>query len=390
MGKSFNKKCFAVQIGRAPGVYKTWPECEKQTKGFPGALFKGFQTEKEAQAFVDARQEDRSAHNRPMQPQDSCTSSNAGERQADENSDLANQAAWAKYNADKAAYDTQQEVIKKQWEVPCPPFSLSCFLFRLHYSIDSQPSLFLKRNFLKDYHKAQAAFKQQQQQPQQQQQTQQNNPYAAQWAAYNAQQAMQRAPPTTTHQHDSNNNNESFDDEFGDIDNSMLSEIDDVLSQQASQQKPPRRHGECFYFPEGKCFKGAKCPYKHLNPDGIPATIVQSPKQSPKLVPKGTNVRATFRISRRDRAGGGNTTASLPSSAEGVLRGKQNVSLYIQGGEVWFQFNYVKPAIDAIKECIKGRRYDQAKKQWAAPLEALPDCVKLFEHMGRKVVTRFT
>jgi len=45
-------KFYAVVKGMTPGVYKTWKECKKQVNGFPGALFKKFETEKEAKEFI--------------------------------------------------------------------------------------------------------------------------------------------------------------------------------------------------------------------------------------------------------------------------------------------------------------------------------------------------
>lgn len=36
------KKYYAVRVGRKPGVYETWAECQAQTKGFSGAEFKSF------------------------------------------------------------------------------------------------------------------------------------------------------------------------------------------------------------------------------------------------------------------------------------------------------------------------------------------------------------
>ncbi|MDR3566185.1 MAG: ribonuclease H family protein [Negativicutes bacterium] len=46
------KKYYAVKVGRVPGVYKTWDECNKQVKGYPGALFKGFPSEGEADEYL--------------------------------------------------------------------------------------------------------------------------------------------------------------------------------------------------------------------------------------------------------------------------------------------------------------------------------------------------
>ncbi|PPR06827.1 hypothetical protein CVT26_003853 [Gymnopilus dilepis] len=43
---------YAVRVGRNPGVYHSWPECEKQVKGFPGARYKKFDLQEDADAFV--------------------------------------------------------------------------------------------------------------------------------------------------------------------------------------------------------------------------------------------------------------------------------------------------------------------------------------------------
>ncbi|WP_400241444.1 viroplasmin family protein [Niallia sp. JL1B1071] len=43
------KKYYVVWSGRKPGIYRTWAECEKQTKGFKGAAFKSFPTLEEAE-----------------------------------------------------------------------------------------------------------------------------------------------------------------------------------------------------------------------------------------------------------------------------------------------------------------------------------------------------
>jgi ribonuclease H-related protein len=47
-----SKKYYAVKVGQTPGVYKTWDECSKQVKGYPGALFKSFPTESEAREYA--------------------------------------------------------------------------------------------------------------------------------------------------------------------------------------------------------------------------------------------------------------------------------------------------------------------------------------------------
>lgn len=45
-------KFYAVRNGHKPGVYTTWPSCEEQVKGFPGAVYKAFPTKAQALAFV--------------------------------------------------------------------------------------------------------------------------------------------------------------------------------------------------------------------------------------------------------------------------------------------------------------------------------------------------
>lgn len=45
-------KFYAVRKGKKPGIYRTWPEAQKQIMGFSGAEFKSFPTEREAQDFI--------------------------------------------------------------------------------------------------------------------------------------------------------------------------------------------------------------------------------------------------------------------------------------------------------------------------------------------------
>lgn len=46
---SAKKKYYVVWKGRKTGIYTSWAECEKQTKGYQGASFKSFPTLEEAQ-----------------------------------------------------------------------------------------------------------------------------------------------------------------------------------------------------------------------------------------------------------------------------------------------------------------------------------------------------
>ncbi len=46
------KKFYAVRCGRQSGIYKTWADCQKQTIGYKGAVYKGFSTLEEAENFL--------------------------------------------------------------------------------------------------------------------------------------------------------------------------------------------------------------------------------------------------------------------------------------------------------------------------------------------------
>lgn len=46
------KKYYVVKVGKVPGIYFNWPDCQAQVVGFPGAIYKGFKTLEEAEAFL--------------------------------------------------------------------------------------------------------------------------------------------------------------------------------------------------------------------------------------------------------------------------------------------------------------------------------------------------
>lgn len=46
-------KVYAVRNGRETGIFDTWAECQAAVKGYPGAVFKGFATRQEAQAYLE-------------------------------------------------------------------------------------------------------------------------------------------------------------------------------------------------------------------------------------------------------------------------------------------------------------------------------------------------
>lgn len=42
------RKFYVVWVGRVPGIYCNWDDCREQVEGFPGAKFKGFNSQTEA------------------------------------------------------------------------------------------------------------------------------------------------------------------------------------------------------------------------------------------------------------------------------------------------------------------------------------------------------
>ncbi|MBQ2503636.1 MAG: RNase H1/viroplasmin domain-containing protein, partial [Lachnospiraceae bacterium] len=47
------KKFYAIKAGVKPGIYTDWGEASAQVKGFKGAIYKGFETRAEAEAFME-------------------------------------------------------------------------------------------------------------------------------------------------------------------------------------------------------------------------------------------------------------------------------------------------------------------------------------------------
>ncbi|AKP68011.1 ribonuclease H family protein [Companilactobacillus ginsenosidimutans] len=49
------QKYYAVRRGRKPGIYRSWPDCQKQVNGFENARYKSFTTEAEAEEFLKGK-----------------------------------------------------------------------------------------------------------------------------------------------------------------------------------------------------------------------------------------------------------------------------------------------------------------------------------------------
>lgn len=57
------KKVYAVRKGEKTGLFYSWNECEAAVSGYPGAEYKGFATEEEANAYLGVEQEIVENHN---------------------------------------------------------------------------------------------------------------------------------------------------------------------------------------------------------------------------------------------------------------------------------------------------------------------------------------
>lgn len=47
-------KYYAVRTGKKPGIYRSWDACKAMVHGYPGAIYKSFQTLEEAEGFLRA------------------------------------------------------------------------------------------------------------------------------------------------------------------------------------------------------------------------------------------------------------------------------------------------------------------------------------------------
>jgi ribonuclease HI len=64
------QKFYAVVKGCIPGIYTTWDETKTQVDGYPGAVYKSFKTEKEAEEFMNTPVKERIYLNVPYEEND--------------------------------------------------------------------------------------------------------------------------------------------------------------------------------------------------------------------------------------------------------------------------------------------------------------------------------
>jgi len=62
------QKLYAVRKGRMPGIYQSWDACSAQVTGFPGAVFKSFESRAEAERFLRGAATARAPKAKPSKP----------------------------------------------------------------------------------------------------------------------------------------------------------------------------------------------------------------------------------------------------------------------------------------------------------------------------------
>lgn len=65
----FKKKYYAVLKGKTTGIFTTWADCERQVKGFSGAIYKSFKTREEAESALQLPEQGFLPSRKPPKPQ---------------------------------------------------------------------------------------------------------------------------------------------------------------------------------------------------------------------------------------------------------------------------------------------------------------------------------
>lgn len=96
------KNYYAVKSGRSTGIFKTWAECNKNIKGYSGAVYKGFVTLEEAEAYLNG---------------DNSCLSNETTGEAIENPDYPIAYVDGSFNAEISVYSFGAAIIRPDGEV---------------------------------------------------------------------------------------------------------------------------------------------------------------------------------------------------------------------------------------------------------------------------------
>lgn len=73
-------KFYAVRVGAKPGIYETWAECERQVKGYKGAIYKSFPNMQDAINFVNEVPQVDTVKKEQNQAKDKASSSEANSK----------------------------------------------------------------------------------------------------------------------------------------------------------------------------------------------------------------------------------------------------------------------------------------------------------------------
>ena len=177
--------------------------------------------------------------------------------------------------------------------------------------------------------------------------------------------------------------------------------------------------GVCFYYQQGRCYKGDACTYLHTDAGvdesvssvatsfeeryqhsasdsakrksedhSVVAEILLCKGETEAFSPSAEKENGLAPLFCKPVAKKKEKVRTFPAEFRNAFHRKRDVNLYIQGGQVVWEFAYNPLAIRAIKEHIKGRAWNPnlgVKGCWTCPLESLPDAIALYEFMGRTI-----
>ena len=72
------QKLYSVRKGRVPGIYHSWEACSEQVTGFPGAVYKSFESRAEAERFLRGAASARTSEAKPSKPSNAEDARRAG------------------------------------------------------------------------------------------------------------------------------------------------------------------------------------------------------------------------------------------------------------------------------------------------------------------------
>lgn len=123
--------------------------------------------------------------------------------------------------------------------------------------------------------------------------------------------------------------------------------------------------------------------YKTTNPDNKPDCL---DKHYEKKESTGVKLASIFCKPLSGEPKMKKIDSKFPEMYHNLFYRKRDINLLVKDGLVVWEFAYNTQIIKAIKDHIKGRAWNTnmgIKYCWTAAIECLPDCIDLYEHMGR-------